>query len=451
MHDKVGQVAAISLREPVCRDRRENGFGHQASPQERKLSEKRNRKILRSGQMFSSPNAYPGHQSKGEDGVTQDAFGGAHFCGIQTEPGFDIGEKLFDGPAPRKSLDQQDRFEIQVGRRQVSGFAFASGVPDDDDLKLDSGLGPPGDERFVVESHELAVNFDPNPFPAAAGLSNRRKTGQPASVFGLAAPFFGFSLGQRFFENRIETQAAGQRDFHLDQGFEDGLIVVGSIGHERNLEGNPGLDFLERLDRDFQPGTKLLFGAMLFGAVKGNPERQSDRNSEQLDDYGQDHPVVSPDVTGPGAAGVIPERAGPVDMLAPFGTQRIVDGNQEFFELKGLDDQGQKCFEKSFGPELEMGEETVEAGFVAFEIRGPRQAADVPLPGLNQPRNRRRTQIRPAPFGKSQTKTEENFRKFRCTVVSNHSPFSGCCDLVSQPLASEDGLFFLNSLSRFNL
>jgi len=401
--------------------------------------------------MFSSPDAYPGHQSKGEDGVTQDAFGGAHFRRIQSQPGFDVGKKLFDGPAPGESLNQQDRFESKVGRRQVSGFAFALAVPDDDDLKLDSGLGPPGDEGFVIEPDELAVHFDPNLFPAATRLGNRRKAGKPASVFGSAPPLFGFPFGKGLPEDGVEAQTAGQRNLHGSKRFEDGLIVVGPVCNERNLEGNPGLDFLERLDRNLEPGTKLLFGAMLFGAVKRNPERQSDRDSEQLDDHGQDHPVVSPDVAGPWPFDMIPERAGAKDMFAPFGTKRIVDGDQKFFQLKALDDQNKKGFEKRLAPELEMGEESVKAGFVAFESGSVAETANMPLAGLNQPGNHRRSQIRPAPFGKGQTKTEENLGKVRCRVVSNHSPFSGCCELRSQQLASENGLFFLNSLSRLNL
>jgi hypothetical protein len=32
-------------------------------------------------------------------------------------------------------------------------------------------------------------------------------------------------------------------------------------------------------------------------------------------------------------------------------------------------------------------------------------------------------------------------------VVSNHSPFSGCVELGTQLLASENGLFFLNGMS----
>jgi hypothetical protein len=32
-------------------------------------------------------------------------------------------------------------------------------------------------------------------------------------------------------------------------------------------------------------------------------------------------------------------------------------------------------------------------------------------------------------------------------VVSNHSLFSGCVELDSQPLASENGLVFLNGMS----
>ena len=137
-------------------------------------------------------------------------------------------------------------------------------------------------------------------------------------------------------------------------------------------------------------------------------------------------------------------------MFAPFGALRIVDGNQELFQLKRLDDQSQQDFEEYFVPEFEMGEETVETGFVTFETCGSRQTADMPLAGLNKPGNRGRTQIGPAPFGKGKTKIEDYFGKFRCRVVSNHGPFSGCVELVAQPLASENGLFFLNPLSSFN-
>ena len=402
-------------------------------------------------QMFRGPDAYPSHQGKSKDGVTQDAFRGAHFCGIQTQPSFDVGEKLFDGPAPGKTLNHENRFQREVGRRQVSGFAFAQAVPDDDDLKLDSGLRPPGDEGFVIETDELAVNFDANLFPAAAGSSDGRKAGKTASVFGLATPLFGFPFGQRGSQDGIETQAAGQGNLHCDQGFENRLIVVSPVGNERNLEGNPGLDFLESLDSDLEPSTKLLLGAMFLGAVKRDPKRQSDGHSKQLDDYGQNHPVVSPDVAGPGPAGVIPERAGTINVFAPFGRERIVYGNQELFELKGLDDQNQKCFEKGFGPELEMREEAVKAGFVTFESCSVTEAADMPLTGLNQPGNRGRTQIGPAPFGKSQTKVEDYFRKFRCSSVVDHGPFSCLCEFVCQQIASENGPFFLNSLSSVNL
>ena len=298
IHHESCQVFAISFREPVCRDRRKNRFGHQTCAQDGELSEKRDGRILMIGQMFDGPHAYPSDQGKGEDRMTQDAFGGARFCRIQSEPGFDVGEKLFDGPAPGETLNQQERFEIQVGRRQVSGFAFAFAVSDDDDLKLDSGLGPPGDKRFVVEADELAVNFDLNSFPATTGLSDRRKTGNPGSVFGLSAPLFGFPFGQRSSEDGIETQAAGQRNFHCKQGSEDRLIVVGTVGNKRNLEGSPALDFLKYRNRNLESSPKLRFGAVLFGPVKRAPKRQSDRNSEQLGDYGQDHSVVSPNVTG---------------------------------------------------------------------------------------------------------------------------------------------------------
>jgi hypothetical protein len=148
---------------------------------------------------------------------------------------------------------------------------------------------------------------------------------------------------------------------------------------------------------------------------------------------------------------VIPERAGAVDVLAPFGAESIVDDNQKLRKLKSLNDQKQQSFEKNFGPELEMGEETVEAGFVAVESRSVTKTPDVALAGLNHPRDRGCTKIRPASFGKGQTEIEDYLGKVRCTVVSNHSPFSGCCELRSQQLASENGLFFLNPLSWFNL
>ena len=403
------------------------------------------------GQMFRGPDAYPSDQGKDKDRVAQDAFGGAHLCRIQTQPGLDVGEKLFDGPAPGETLNEQDGFEIQVGRRQVSGLAFALAVSDDDDLKLYPGLRPPSDERFVVEAHKLAVNFDSNPLPAATGPSDRRKTGKPASVFGLASPLFSGSFGKGLSEDGVEAQTAGQRDFHRKQWFEDRLIVVGPIGHKRNLEGNPGLDFLERLDRNLESSPKLRLGTALLGPVKGDPERQSHRHAKQLDDDGQDDPIVPPDVAGPGTAGVIPKRTGAKDMFAPFGTQRIVDGDEEFLQLKGLDDQLQKGFEENLVTKLEMGEETVETGFVAFEACSVSEPADVPLAGLNQPGNCGRTKIRPASFGKGQTKVEDYFRKFRCSSVVDHGPFSWGCEFVSQQIASENGLFFLNSLSRVNL
>ena len=402
-------------------------------------------------QMLECPDAYPSDQSESKDRVTQDAFGRAYFCGIQSEPSFDIGKKLFDRPTPGEALNQQERFEIQIGRRQVSGFAFAFAVSDNDDLKLDSGLRPPSDERFAFETDELAVHFDPNPLPSKAGLGNCRKAGKTASVFGLAAPLFGFPFRQRSSEDGIETQAAGQRNTHLEQGFEYRLVVVSPIGDNRNIEGNPGLDLLERLDCDLEPSTKLCFGTVLFGAVKRNPKRQSDGRSEQFDDDGQNDPIVSPDVTWSRPAGVIPEGTGAENMLAPFWAECIVDGDKKLFQLKGLDDQKQKSFEESFVPELEMGEEAVKARFVTVESRAVTQSTDVTLAGLNHPGNHSRTQVRPASFGKGQTEIQDYLGKFRCRVVVNHSLFSGCVELASQPLASENRLFFLSSFSRVNL
>ena len=450
VHNEVGQVPAISLREPVGRDRRENRFGHQACTQDGKLSEERNRRILMSGQMSSSPYAYPGDQSKRKDRVTQDAFGQAHLCRIQSEPRLDVGKELFDGPAPRETLNQKIGLEIQVGRRQIRGFALATRISHDNNLKLGSGLRPPGDKGFEVERHELAVNLDANSLPAATGLSHRCQTWKTAAVLGLAAPLFDFSFGERGSEDCVETQAAGQGNSHGKQRLENGLIVVGAVGNERNLEGNPGLDLLERLDRKLQPGTKLRFGTVFFGSVKGDPERQRHRRPKQLDDYGQDYPIVAPDVAGTGTAGVIPERAGAEDVFAPFGTQRIVDDDEKVLQLKGLDDQDEKRFEESFRAEFEMRKETVEAGFVAFETCSVTELADMPLTGLDQPGDRRGAQIRPTPFGKSQTKTEENLGKVRCRVVVNHSPFLQRCEMVSSPSTSENGLFFLSALSSVN-
>jgi hypothetical protein len=186
---------------------------------------------------------------------------------------------------------------------------------------------------------------------------------------------------------------------------------------------------------------------VFLGSVKRDPKGQSDWHPEEMNHDRQDDPIVSPDVTGTGPARVIPERSGAEDVFAPFGAQGIVDGNQELRELKGPEDQIQQNLEEGFGPELEMGKETVEAGFVAFEACAVTEPADMPLAGLNQPRDCSRTQIRPAPFGKGQTKVEDYFRKFRCCSVVNHGPFSCGCESVSHQLASENGLFFLNIVS----
>jgi hypothetical protein len=147
---------------------------------------------------------------------------------------------------------------------------------------------------------------------------------------------------------------------------------------------------------------------------------------------------------------MIPEGAGAIDVFAPFGTQGIVDGNQKLLQLESLDDQDQKSFEEGFGPKLEMGEEAVETGLVAFQTGVPAQSTDMPLTGLNDPGDCGRTKVGPASFGKSQTKTEDYFGKVRCTVVSNHGPFSCFCESVSHLLASENGLLFLSLFSLVN-
>jgi hypothetical protein len=159
---------------------------------------------------------------------------------------------------------------------------------------------------------------------------------------------------------------------------------------------------------------------------------------------------VSPDVTGARTTGVIPEGAGAKDVFAPFGAKRIVDGDEKFRQLKGWDDQNEKSFEEDFGPELEMGEEAVEAGFVAFETCSVTQSTDMPLAGLDQPWDCRRAQIRPTSFGKSQTKIEDYLRKFRCIPVVDHGPSLPVCEMSSQHSTSEDGLFFLSVSSFVN-
>ena len=273
--------------------------------------------------MFSSPEAYPSHPSKSKDGVAQNTFGGTDFCGIESEPSFDIGEKLFDGPAPGETLNQQRGFEIQLGRGQISGFAFALGISHDEDPELDTGLRPPGDEGFVVEGYELAVNFDASPLPAAAGLGQRTQAWKMASLFGFAAPLSGFlSFGERFLEDGVETQAAGQRNLQGRQRFENRRIVVGAIGYKPYPKGRPGFKLSECFDRDLEPRTEFDFGAMFFGPVERNPKRQSHGNSKQLDDYGQDNPIVSPNVTGPGPFDMIPEGTGAQNVFAPLG-QRV--------------------------------------------------------------------------------------------------------------------------------
>lgn len=154
---------------------------------------------------------------------------------------------------------------------------------------------------------------------------------------------------------------------------------------------------------------------------------------------------------------MIPKRTGTEDVFSPFalkdcyaGAQRIVDNDQKLCQLKGPDDQIEQRFEKDFGPELETRKETVVAGFVT-PPRGVRaQAADVPLAGLDQPGNGRRQKIRPASFGKRQTKTEDYFGKVRCRLVGNHSPFLPMCEMLSQHSTSENGLFFLSMSSFVN-
>ena len=403
-----------------------------------------------SGQIFLSPDANPSDQSKGEDCVTHDAFGRAHFCRIQSEPRLDVGKELFDGPAPGETLNQKSRLEIQVGRGQIRGFALATRISHDNNLELGSGLRPPSNKGFAIECDELAVNLDADPLPSATGLSHCREAWKPASVLGLAAPFFCFPFGQRGSEYRVETQTAGQGNPHGTQRLEDRLIVVGAVGNERNPEGNPGLDLSQSLERKLQPGTKFRFGAVFFGSVKGDPERQRHRRSEQFDDYGQHNPIVTPDVAGTRTTGVIPEGASSKDVLAPLGTQGIVDDDEEFRQLKGLDGQDEKLFEENFGPEFEMGKETIETGFVAFETCSVTQLANVPLTRLDQPRNCGRAKIRPASFGKGQTKIEDYFRKFRCIPVVDHGPSLRVCEMSSQHSTSEDGLFFLSVSSFVN-
>jgi hypothetical protein len=88
---------------------------------------------------------------------------------------------------------------------------------------------------------------------------------------------------------------------------------------------------------------------------------------------------------------------------------------------------------------------------VAMPSGSEAEAADMPLARLNQPWDHGCTQVWPASFGEGQTKAQDNLGKFRCRVVVNHGPFSCFCELVSQPFVSENGPFFLNTVSLFNL
>jgi hypothetical protein len=279
---KVSQVPAISLRKPLRRDRRKNRFDHHHRSQLGKLTEERDERILTGDQVFASPNAYPTHQSKSKDGVTQNTFGRTHFCGVQTEPDLDIGKELFDGPPPREAFDDLFGFEVQIGRRQVGGFAFAFQIANDHHAELNTGLGPPSDKGLAVEGYEFAVDLDANPFPSTARVPQGFQTWQTATVLGFAPSFLSLFFGKRLSQDRIETQTAGQKNLHPGQRFENRLVVVSPVGDKGNLEGNPGLDLLECLDRNLQARTKLGLRTVFLGTNRATQKGKATGTQNNL-------------------------------------------------------------------------------------------------------------------------------------------------------------------------
>ena len=380
--------------------------------------------------MFFGPHTNPSDQREGENGMTHYTVFLSHFRRIQTHQELGIREHLLDGPAQREAFDDSHRRHRQVGRRQITRFAFATGILGDDDPQFDTGLGPPRLEAFDFQRHAFSIDVGLYSFPAASCVCNPLKFGQPTPVPGLPASLLASPLGRIVPETSIEAQPADERNVQLGQRFQHRFVVVSSIGNQRDWQRNPVANDSEHLDNNVQARTEYFFGTRTLGAVQRNPEWNGDGNPEQLDHYCQNDPIVAPDITWPRASHMIEETSSTEDMPAPFGTKGIVDNYQNLCQSKAFDDPLQQCFEEQLPAKLGTGKETVEAALVAFPCCAQAQAPDVPLSGLDQPWNGYCDEVWPASFGKCATTTEDDLGKFRCTLIVDHGPLLSFRELV---------------------
>jgi len=139
------------------------------------------------------------------------------------------------------------------------------------------------------------------------------------------------------------------------------MIVVGTVGKERNLERNPGQNFLEpslvscsrvrnSVLRHFFWISKWLSGKAATSVFRTPGHLRSGP------------PHCGPRCNRDGDRGCDPRRGRRRRFVCLIGAQRIVNGNKKFLQLKGLNDQDEKRFEEGFGTELQMREESVKTG-----------------------------------------------------------------------------------------
>lgn len=345
--------------------------------------------------------------------MTHDARGAAHLRRIESQLVLGVGKHLLNGPPLREGFDDCLGRPAEVARRKVAGLPLSFRIPDDHHAKLDSGLGPPSVEGLHLDGNFFAIDVDDEFLPAPGISCELGQPRNPGAVLRAPAALPSPRLRRVFPEPGVVPEPADQGDLQFGKGAQQGLVVVGAIGNDGNLQRSPSFHASEGFLRDLEASAKFLRWARRLGAVQLDPEGQGHRRSEDLYDDGENDPVVPPNETGSRPRDVVEETARAKDVVAPLGAKGVVHHDQDLTELEGRDNHLEEDPGEDIHVEFELGEEAIEVALVHGEAGSMSEAANTTLTLLEEPRQGNGYHVRPAAFGESELKIHHHAEELR--------------------------------------
>lgn len=348
----------------------------------------------------------------------------ANFSGIKPDDVFSIREELFDRPPQGESLDDVLWCHREIGGRKEARLPLEVRITHDDYPELHAGLWPPCVEGLDLHGDVFPVDVHLDLLPVATWPCKAAQSRKVRTVLWTPSSLLAPTLWRIPSQIGIATEPADQGGLQLGQRGEEGFVVEGTVGDNPDGKGSPGFYSTESLFGDLELGTEFFCRAGGFRPVELHPERERDRDPEELNDHGKNNPVMSPDETWPGPCSMVEENPGPEDVVSPFGGESVVHDDEDLGEIEALDDGLEEQVGEEFDIELELREKPVEVAFMTSVPCAGDEASHGALAFINNPRKVDGKEVGPAPFGEGDPESHNNTEEFRGILKSSQDQLS---------------------------